>query len=65
MKLGGPLIVTGFLLTLAGDWERGTAILRRHPGWTKRSPGVVHSRVTADQALVDDLVEALALAGVG
>ncbi|WP_437596274.1 hypothetical protein WMF28_27220 [Sorangium sp. So ce590] len=135
LKLGGPLMFTGFLLTLAGDWERGTAILGKHQGWTKRYPGVVHhalalyacrrgdyaaalsdaeaiahptlawsaldravalarlgrlaearaagcelaailpevaraprgvvSRMTADQALVDDLVEALALAGVG
>ncbi|HTN92379.1 MAG TPA: hypothetical protein VL242_52285 [Sorangium sp.] len=135
LRLGGPLMFTGFLLTLAGDWERGTAILRRHQGWTKRYPGVVHHalalhacrrgdyaaalieaeaistpnlawsaldravalarlgraadaraagrelaailpevardpravvrRMTADQALIDDLVEALALAGVG
>ncbi|WP_437586221.1 hypothetical protein [Sorangium sp. So ce1000] len=135
LRLGGPLMLTGFLLALAGDWERGTAILRKHQGWTKRYPGAIHhalaldacrrgdyaaalieaesiaplhlawsaldravalarlgrfadarvaagelaavlpavtrnpravvSRVTADKALVDDLVEALALAGLG
>ncbi|WP_437605735.1 hypothetical protein WMF20_32250 [Sorangium sp. So ce834] len=135
LKLGGPLMFTGFLLALSGDWERGTAILRKHRSLTKRYPGTVHHalaldacrrgdyaaalieaeaittpnlawsaldravvlarlgrvadaraagrdlaailpevardpravvrRVTADQALVDDLVEALALAGLG
>ncbi|WP_437686097.1 hypothetical protein [Sorangium sp. So ce176] len=135
LRLGGALMLTGFLLALAGEWERGTGILRKHQGWTKRYPGTVHhalaldayrrgdhaaalveaeaiaplhvawsaldravalarlgrtadarraarelaailpevardpravvSRLTADQALIDDLVEALALAGLG
>ncbi|WP_437827317.1 hypothetical protein [Sorangium sp. So ce1153] len=135
LKLGGPLMFTGFLLALSGDWERGTAILRKHRGLTKRYSSSVHHalaldawrrgdhaaalieaeaiatpnlawgaldravalarlgrladaraagrelaailpevardpravvrRMTADQALIDDLVEALALAGVG
>ncbi|WP_437522128.1 hypothetical protein WME79_30725 [Sorangium sp. So ce726] len=135
LRLGGPLMLTGFLLAVAGDWERGTFILRKHQGWTKRYPRAIHHalaldacrrgdyaaalieaeaiaprhlawsaldravaltrlgrfvdaraaagelaailpavardpravvrRLTADQALVDDLVEALAIAGLG
>ncbi|WP_437619017.1 hypothetical protein [Sorangium sp. So ce1151] len=66
LRLGGPLMLTGFLLALAGDWERGTGILRKHQGWTKRYPGTVHHALALDACRRRDyaaaLVEAEAIA---
>ncbi|WP_437681996.1 hypothetical protein [Sorangium sp. So ce131] len=66
LRLGGPLMLTGFLLALVGEWERGTAILRKHQGWTKRYPGAVHHALALDACRRGDyaaaLVEAEAIA---
>jgi hypothetical protein len=135
LSLGGPLMLTGMVLALAGDWARGVSVLRAHLAGLKRYPGGIRhvffldayrrgdhaaalaeaetiatphlawdpldravalarvgriveacaagraltailpgisrdprafaARMTADAGLVDDLVEALSLAGVG
>ncbi|WP_437791796.1 hypothetical protein [Sorangium sp. So ce693] len=63
LKLGGSLMFTGFLLALAGDWERGTAILRKHQGLAKRYPGAVHHALALDACRRGDYEAALVEAG--
>ncbi|WP_438004069.1 hypothetical protein WME89_35245 [Sorangium sp. So ce321] len=48
LKLDGSLMFTGFVLALAGDWERGTVILRNHQRLAKRYPAAVHHALALD-----------------
>ncbi|WP_437973304.1 hypothetical protein WMF11_30865 [Sorangium sp. So ce295] len=59
LRLGGPRMLTGFLLALAGDWERGTSILRKHGGWTKRYPGAIRHALALDACRRRDYAAAL------
>jgi tetratricopeptide (TPR) repeat protein len=60
LSLGGKLMLTGFVLALAGDWERGTAIIRAHLAVLKRYPGCIHHAFVLDAYRRGDYAAALA-----
>ncbi|MFT3772320.1 MAG: hypothetical protein QM820_43550 [Minicystis sp.] len=60
LALGGPLMLTGLVMALSGDWERGTAIIRAHVGALKRHPGAVRHAFALDAYRRGDYAAALA-----
>lgn len=60
LSLGGALMLTGMLLALAGEWERGTAVLRAHLAALKRHPGGAHHVFALDAYRRGDFATALA-----
>lgn len=60
LSLGGPLMLTGMLLALAGDWERGKSFLLTHMATLKRPPRGLHHIFALDAFRRGDYAAALA-----
>jgi hypothetical protein len=62
LSLGGPLLLTGMVLALAGDWARGVSVLRAHLAGLKRYPGGARHVLFLDAYRRGDHATALAKA---
>jgi TolB-like protein len=60
LGLGGPLMLTGLVIALAGDWERGVAIVRKHVESLKHYPGGIRHVFALDAYRRGDHAAALA-----
>lgn len=59
LQAGGPLMLTGLVMALAGEWERGTAVIRAHITALKRFPGALHHAFVLDAYRRRDYAAAL------
>ncbi|APR82670.1 Adenylate cyclase [Minicystis rosea] len=60
LSMGGPLMATGFVMALAGAWDRGVAVIRPHMAMLKRPPGVIRHVLALDAYRRGDYAAALA-----
>jgi TolB-like protein len=60
LGIDGPLMLTGMLIALAGEWERGVGVLRTHLARLKRFPGSVRHALALDAYRRGDYALALA-----
>jgi hypothetical protein len=60
LSMGGPLTLTGLVLALAGDWERGVGVIRTHMALMQRHPGAIRHAFALDAYRRGDHASALA-----
>jgi hypothetical protein len=60
LSLGGPLMLTGMVLALAGDWARGVSVVHEHLSELKRFPGSIRHALFLDAYRRGDHATALA-----
>jgi TolB-like protein len=60
LGLGGAVILTGMVMALAGEWERGTALVRAHLAMLKHYPRSAHHVLALDAYRRGDYEAALA-----